>query len=224
MSHVEGNVLQLPSFSCQCPSPSPSPNNLLFGNDILEFLRRINRRYVNYDEFYLSFDFRGTVFSGGEEKREFADNILRFYDKNWHVANPLMCASTHPIKVPFNQVQCVVNEIPPPLVKGDVVLPTLLPFYCNQPTIRIVNECLDNQCSFVYNRYCFVGTITDVSDNFRRDSAVQHFFNKEYCSLNLGKNCYVDKRVKTFFVFSDDSDWYSNIDHREPKLFVSWDY
>ncbi|KAJ4954600.1 hypothetical protein NE237_011383 [Protea cynaroides] len=174
---------------------------MVVGDEHLEFLRRMNKTYVNEDERYIKFQFRGTVFS--EPKlRLFKDNKLRYYDK--------LCHSV----VPFTKVQCNLNERPADLMGSNVQLPVTFSGLPSAPASRIINESLGKDCAFVYNSYCFIGDICCSSGTFRNNDAVKKFFNE----AQHGKNCFVDETGTTFFVLMDSAIWHTNVDRTVPKF------
>ncbi|KAJ4954374.1 hypothetical protein NE237_011157 [Protea cynaroides] len=163
--------------------------SVVLGNDPLEFLRRMNRIYVNDKGRYIKFQFSGTVFSG---PRELKDNILRYYNEDY-----LGIA-------PFSQVQCNSNEEVADLIPSDVQLPApLIAANDIDDASWIINEALGNHCAFTYNSYCFIGFISSASSNFRNNDVIQKFFNEH----NLGPLCFVDETGTTFLVLNGSMQW-----------------
>ncbi|KAJ4955593.1 hypothetical protein NE237_012376 [Protea cynaroides] len=172
---------------------------VVLGNDHLQFLRRMNKTYVNEDERYIKFQFSGTVYS---TPPLYGDNIIRYFDKKYH-AGP-----------PFSKVQCNTNERPADLIQSKVQLPNGCPREADAPASRIINDCMGKDSAFTYNGYCFIGKICCSSGDFRNNNIVEKFFNE----AQRGSNCFVDETGTTFFVLKDSLDWYTNVAKTVPKF------
>ncbi|KAJ4956269.1 hypothetical protein NE237_013052 [Protea cynaroides] len=168
--------------------PLPS---VVLGDDPLEFLRRMNRTYVNDEGRYIKFQFRSTMFSGLQELK---DNILRYYDKDY-----LGIA-------PFSQVQCNSNEKVAALRPSKVQLPNDFIARNDGDASWIINEALGSHCAFTYNSYCFIGFISSASGNFHNNDVVKKFFDEN----NLGPNCFVDATGTTFVVLNGFIQWWKS--------------
>ncbi|KAJ4955373.1 hypothetical protein NE237_012156 [Protea cynaroides] len=177
------------------------PVSVVLGNEQLEFLRRMNKTYVNEEGRYIKFQFTGTLFS--EPKlRLFKDHILRSYDKFFHGVSP------------FSEVQCNLNERAADLIDDKDQLPVNFSCLPAAPGSRLINESLGRECALVYNSYCFIGTISCSSCNFHNNDAVKKFFNQ----AKRGSNCFVDETGTTFFVLKDSATWHTNTGQMVPKF------
>ncbi|KAJ4956895.1 hypothetical protein NE237_013678 [Protea cynaroides] len=179
------------------------PVPVVLGNEQLEFLRRMNKTYVNEEERYIKFEFRGTVYTEPDQ-RVFGGHRLRYYDKYVHLS---------PV---FSQVQCNLNEKPADLMESKVQLPINLPRapLPDAPGTRVINESLGKDCALTYNNYCFIGNICCSSGTFHSNEAVTKFFKQ----AQRGKNCFVDEKGTTFFILMDSVECYTNDDGTVPKF------
>ncbi|KAJ4955383.1 hypothetical protein NE237_012166 [Protea cynaroides] len=164
---------------------------VIFGNNYLEFMLRMNKTYVNHEGRYIKLQFRGAKFFG---PREIKDDMVRYYDKDYMAI------------APFSQVQCNSREKPADLTQSKVQLPTVLSSANDDSGSWIVNQSLGKYCAFTYNSYCFIGNISDHSGDFRYNNVVKSFF--DHCKL--GPNCFVDEMGTTFFVLKDSTNWWKN--------------
>ncbi|KAJ4957032.1 hypothetical protein NE237_013961 [Protea cynaroides] len=176
---------------------------VVLGNEQLDFLRRMNKTYVNEEERYIKFEFKCTLYSEPNQ-RLFGGHSLRYYDKYVHLT---------PI---FNWVKSDLNETPADLIESKVQLPINLPRAPSPDASAsiLINEYLGKDCAFTYNSYCFIGKICCSSGTFHSNEAITKFFKEE----RRGKNCFVDEKGTTFFSLRDSVECYTNVDQTVPKF------
>ncbi|XP_042506819.1 uncharacterized protein LOC122083175 [Macadamia integrifolia] len=154
--------------------------------NFFEFLRRMNRTFVNEKGTYLKFEFKTVNFS--EPKYVFYDSI-GYIDKDFIMSDP------------FKLVQFDTNARPTDIESRRVLLPsgggrTL----SSNASDWIVNGALGNDCAFTFKDFCFIGKITRVFDTFRDNALVTIFFEQS----QHGERCYVDALATTFFLLNKE--------------------
>ncbi|XP_042479279.1 uncharacterized protein LOC122060157 [Macadamia integrifolia] len=154
--------------------------------NFLEFFLRMNRTFVNEKGTYLKFDF---IASNPSILRDWPDNTVRYYDKDFIMHNP------------FKLVQFDVNECPTDTLQQEVSFPGASKATSGKYATWIVNEALGNNCAFQFKNFCFIGKITkEASGIFRKNALVSVFFEQN----QHGENCYVDALATTFFVLKTE--------------------